>query len=207
MLYYKNYIGYNSLNLDNKRIGVPGAVTLATGGAAFPITAVIDVALAVLPVLVPFVANAFKHPAKDANRLIDAIKPKLASSQPRERLALVLATAEKIGNNARDVRAEKLLLWYKNNYPNDYKSLTFEDKAYYNKVLGIKMQTEADGNGFYQNSQMAMFNNNELNYNATTLEKGSNIVTKLVTNLSKTPSSLLLYGGIGLGLLLILKNK
>jgi len=206
MSYHKNYIGYNSLT-PNKRIGVPGAVTLATGGAAFPITAVIDVALAVLPVLVPFVANAFKHPARDANKLIDGIKPELSRLDPRGRLALVLATAEKIPNSARDVRAEKLLLWYKNNYPNDYKSLSFEDKAYYNKVLGIKMQTEADGNGFYANSQMAMFTNNELNYNASTIEKGTNVVNKLVTNISKSPSSLLLYGGIGLGLLLILKNR
>jgi len=206
MSYHKNYIGYNSLT-PNKRIGVPGATTIATGGAALPITAVIDVALELLPILVPFVINAFKHPARDANKLIDGIKPELSRLDPRGRLSLVLATAEKIPNSARDVRAEKLLLWYKNNYPNDYKSLSFEDKAYYNKVLRIKMQTESDGNRFYANSQLALFTNNQLNYNASTIEKGTNIVNKLVTNITQNPSSLLLYGGIGLGLLLMLKNK
>jgi hypothetical protein len=194
MEYYKNYIGYNNLYNKNK-LGF------------IPIALAVKAALVVLPKLIPFVSNAFQHPARDANKLIDGIKPELSRLDPRGRLALVLATAEKIPNSARDVRAEKLLLWYKNNYPNDYKSLSFEDKAYYNKVLGIKMQTEADGNGFYANSQLAMFTNNELNYNASTIEKGTNVVNKLVTNISKSPSSLLLYGGLGLGLLLMLKHK
>jgi len=194
MEYYKNYIGYNNLYNKNK-LGF------------IPIALAVKAALVVLPKLIPFVSNAFQHPARDANKLIDGIKPELSRLDPRGRLALVLATAEKIPNSARDVRAEKLLLWYKNNYPNDYKSLSFEDKAYYNKVLGIKMQTEADGNGFYVNSQLAMFTNNELNYNASTIEKGTNVVNKLVTNISKSPSTLLLYGGLGLGLLLMLKHK
>lgn len=101
MSYYTNYIGY-------RKIGVPGAVTLATGGAAFPITAVIDSAIALLPILIPFIGNAFKHPARDAIKIIDGIKTQLANSDPRQRLALILASAQRISPDARDVAAEKL---------------------------------------------------------------------------------------------------
>ena len=128
--YYTNYIGY-------KKIGVaPGIVTASTGGAAFPITLVIDAALVLLPALIPWISNAFKHPARDAIKIIDGIKLQLQNSEPRQRLALVLASAGKISPAARDVAAEKLFLWYKNTYSNDYKKLSIEDKN------GIRSEVE-----------------------------------------------------------------
>jgi hypothetical protein len=200
MPYYTNYIGY-------KKIGVPGAVTLATGGAAFPITAVIDGAIALLPILIPWIGNAFKHPARDANKLIDGIKTQLINSDPRQRLALVLATANRISPAARDVSAEKLFLWYKNTYSQDYKTLSIDDKQYYNNYLINAINTQADGNNFWANSRRAMFTNSELNYNANPVQTITNTASNIITNLTQSPSSLILYTGIGLGLYLILKNK
>jgi hypothetical protein len=200
MPYYTNYIGY-------KKIGVPGAVTLATGGAAFPITAVIDVAITLLPVLIPWIGNAFKHPARDAIKIIDGIKVQLANSDPRQRIALVLASAQRISPAARDVAAEKLFLWYKNTYSEDYKKLSIEDKQYYNNYLINAVNTQADGNNFWANSRRAMFTNSELNYNATALQSVTSAASNIITNLTQSPSSLILYTGIGLGLYLILKNK
>jgi len=48
-----------------------------------------------------------------------------------------------------------------------------------------------------------MFTNEEINYNATPVQAASNILS----NVTKSTSSLLLYLGIGLGLFLILKKK
>jgi len=200
MSYYTNYIGYN-------KIGVPGAVTLATGGAAFPITAVIDGAIALLPILIPFIGNAFKHPARDAIKIIDGIKTQLSNSDPRQRLALILASAQRISPDARDVAAEKLFLWYKTNYSQDYKNLSLEDKQYYNNYLINAINTQADGNNFWANSRRAMFTSSELNYNANPIQTITNTASNIFSNLTQSPSKLILYTGIGLGLYLILKNK
>ena len=200
MSYYTNYIGF-------KKIGVPGAVTLATGGAAFPITAVIDGARALLPILIPFIGNAFKHPARDAIKIIDGIKTQLANSDPRQRLALILASAQRISPDARDVAAEKLFLWYKTNYSQDYKDLSLEDKQYYNNYLINAINTQADGNNFWANSRRAMFTSSELNYNANPIQTITNTASNIFSNLTQSPSKLILYTGIGLGLYLILKNK
>ena len=199
MAYYTNYIGY-------KKIGVaPGIVTASTGGAAFPITLVIDAALVLLPTLIPWISNAFKHPARDALKIIDGIKTQLSNSDARQRLALVLASAGKISPAARDVAAEKLFLWYKNTYSEDYKTLSIEDKEYYNNYLLNAIRTQTDGNNFWYNSRSAMFTTAEVYYNAP-LQSVTSTASNIITNLTKSPSSLILYTGIGLGLYLILKK-
>jgi len=192
MAYYTNYIGYNSVN---KKIGF------------IPIALVVKGAMTLLPVLIPFISNAFKHPARDANKIIDGIKTQLSNSDARQRLGLVLATAQRISPDARDVAAEKLFLWYKNTYNQDYKDLLQEDMEYYNNFLETAIQTQPDGNNFWANSQRAMFTNSELNYNANPLQTITNTASNIFTNLTQSPSKLILYTGIGLGLYLILKNK
>ena len=192
MSYYTNYIGYKqNANIGTKFIpiytGEPISSVIATAGAT----------------LIASWNDWFTRPAFDANRLINSIKPQLANIDARQRLALVLATSQKISPRARDVAAENLFLWYKNTYNEDYKVLSIEDKDYYNKFLATAIQTQADGNNFWANSQRAMFTNQELNYNATPVEAASNILS----NVTKSTSSLLLYAGIGLGLFLILKKK
>jgi hypothetical protein len=192
MSYYTNYIGYKqSANIGTKFIpiytGEPISSVIATAGAT----------------LIASWNDWFTRPAFDANRLINSVKPQLANIDARQRLALVLATSQKISPRARDVGAENLFLWYKNTYNEDYKVLSIEDKDYYNKFLATAIQTQADGNNFWANSQRAMFTNQELNFNANPVEAASNILS----NVTKSTSSLLLYLGIGLGLFLILKKK
>ena len=192
MSYHTNYIGYKqNANIGTKFIpiytGEPISSVIATAGAT----------------LIASWNDWFTRPAFDANRLINSVKPQLANIDARQRLALVLATSQKISPRARDVGAENLFLWYKNTYNEDYKILSIEDKEYYNKFLQTAIQTQADGNNFWANSQRAMFTNQELNFNATPVEAASNILS----NVTKSTSSLLLYLGIGLGLFLILKKK
>lgn len=187
-MYNNNYIQYRP---NDKQIGV------------FPIALVIDGALQLLPAIIPWINNIFKHPARDAIKIIEAIKPQLSSSQPRERLGLVLAAAPRISSEARDVMAEKLFVWYRLNYPDDYQTLLPQDKEYYNNFLATGIRTQPPGNNFYADSQRAMFTNAEINYNANPVDAASNVLT----NVTKSTSSLLLYLGIGLGLFLILKKK
>lgn len=196
MAYYTNNIGYKQMsNIGTQFIpiytGEPISSVIATAGAT----------------LIASWNDWFTHPAADAIRLIDSVKIQIKNADPRQRLALVLATSQKINTRARDVGAEKLFLWYKNTYNEDYKSLSLEDKEYYNKFLTTAIQTQADGNNFWANSLRAMFTNSELNYNANPLQTITNTASNIFTNLTKSPSSLILYTGIGLGLYLILKNK
>jgi hypothetical protein len=196
MSYYTNNIGYKQMPAIGTKLipiytGEPISSVIATAGAT----------------LIASWNDWFTRPAFDANRLINSVKPQLANSDARQRLALVLATSQKISPRARDVGAEKLFLWYKNTYNEDYKTLSLEDKEYYNKFLQTAIQTQADGNNFWANSQRAMFTNSELNYNANPVQTITNTASNIITNLTQSPSSLILYTGIGLGLYLILKNK
>lgn len=196
MSYYTNNIGYKQLN----NVGTT-FVPIYTGE---PISSVIATAGATL---IASWDQWFSHPAADANRLIDSVKIQIKNADPRGRLALVLATSQKISPKARDVGAEKLFLWYKTNYSQDYKSLSFEDKDYYNKFLQTAIATQEDGNNFWANSQRAMFTSSELNYNANPIQTITNTASNIFSNLTQSPSKLILYTGIGLGLYLILKNK
>ena len=190
--YYTNYIGYNFVN---KQIGL------------IPIALIVKGAVTTLPLLIPWISNAFKHPARDAIKIIDGIKLQLQNSEPRQRLALVLASAGKISPAARDVAAEKLFLWYKNTYSEDYKTLSIEDKEYYNNYLINAIRTQPDGNNFWYNSRRAMFTTSELYYNASAIKSVTSTANNIITNLTQSPSSLILYTGIGLGLYLILKKQ
>jgi len=195
MAYYTNNIGYKQMsNIGTQFIpiytGEPISSVIATAGAT----------------LIASWNDWFTHPAADANRLIDSVKIQIKNSDPRQRLALVLATSQKINTRARDVGAEKLFLWYKNTYNEDYKTLSIEDKEYYNKFLQTAIATQEDGNNFWANSQRAMFTNAELNYNASALQSLTSSASNVLTNLTQSPSKLILYAGIGLGLYLILKK-
>lgn len=186
------YIGYKA-----DKIGL-FEVTAATGGAALPITAIIDTAVAILPFIIPFISNMFEHPAADANKLIDSIKNNLSSADARNRLGLVLATGPKISDKAKDVEAEKLLLWYRQNYPNDYQTLLPDDKIFYNNYILSVRNTHQDGNNMYANLQRAMFTDAEINYNASPIQS--------VTNLITGNKNILIYAGIGLAILLLIKK-
>ena len=140
MPYYTNNIGYKQMPAIGTKFipiytGEPISSVIATAGAT----------------LIASWEDWFTRPAFNANRLIDSVKPQLANIDARQRLALVIATSQKISPRARDVGAEKLFLWYKNNYNEDYKTLSLEDKEYYNKFLQTAIQTKADGKNFWAN--------------------------------------------------------
>jgi len=197
MQYYTNYIGYKGIN--NRSVGIVPIVAVA---AVKPITAILSTAITLLPSLIPFIANIFQAPAKDARRLIDALKPQLQNRNVRDRLGLVIAAGQKISGKSKDVESKELLLWYRQNYPNDYKTLLPQDKEYFNNYLISIKQRFGNGNNMYAALDKAMFTDTEINVNANPIQAASNILS----NITKSTSSLLLYGGIGLGLLLLLKK-
>jgi hypothetical protein len=188
------YIGYR----NPAKIGF-GEATLATGGTLAPVTLVLDAAVALAPFLIPWVSGIFAHPAKDALGVIAAVKPTLVSLPANRRMAAVLAATQKISDKAKDVEAEKWLLWYRQSYPSDYTTLTPEEKMYFNNYLISVRNRVPDGNNMYSNLQAAMFTDAEVNYNATP----SSILTSLT---SGTNTKYILYGAIALGLYLLTKK-
>ena len=141
----------------------------------------------------------FAHPAQDAKDLISTIKPQLSQVDARSRIANILAATQKISSKAKDVEAEKLLLWYRQTYPEDYKTLLVDDKLYFNNYLLSVRNTRADGNNMYANLDRSMFTNDEINYGANPVQT--------ITNLLSNKNNLLLYGGIALAILFLIKNK
>lgn len=188
------YIGYRS----PAKIGF-GAATLSTGGTIAPVTLVLDAAIALAPLLITWFSGIFRHPARDALEVISAVKPTLNNLPANKRMATVLAATQKISDRAKDVEAEKWLLWYRQNYSSDYMILTREEKIYFNDYLYSVRNKVPDGNNMYANLQRSMFTDEEINYNATP----SSVLTSLT---SGTNSKYILYGAIALGLYLLTKK-
>lgn len=182
------YIGYkdNTNNNVNATLGV------------IPIALVVKAAITTLPYLIPFISNAFKSPAKDSRKIIDALKPQLQNKDARERLGLVIAAGQKIDVGAKDVEARELLLWYRLTYPEDYKTLLPDDKIYFNNYILNIRNTRGDGNNMYANLDRAMFTQPEINFGASPVQS--------ITNLLSNKNNLLIYGGIALALILLLKK-
>jgi hypothetical protein len=187
------YIGYN--DNTNKSVGIVPLVAVA---AAKPIVAIVTTAISVLPTIIPFISRAFKSPAKDSRKIIDALKPQLINKDARERLGLVIAAGQKIDVGAKDVEARELLLWYRQAYPNDYQILLPEDKIYFNNYILSIRNTRGDGNNMYYNLNQAMFTEPEINYGVSPVQS--------ITNILSNKNNLLIYGGIALVLLLLLKK-
>ena len=140
----------------------------------------------------------FTQPAQDAKNLISTIKPQLSQVDARTRLTNILAATQKISSKAKDVEARELLLWYRQSYPDDYKTLLVDDKLYFNNYLLSVRSTNADGNNMYANLDRSMFNTAEINYNANPVQS--------ITNLLSNKNNILIYGGIALVLILLLKK-
>lgn len=202
MQYYNNYIGYKQ---TGKQVGIVPIATASTGGAALPITAIIDVAL----LAIPFLTKLFETDAASYNKFINNLNIQIQNQDARQRLGTIIATGIKLSNSFKITfinsafieKVADIFLWYRQNYPNDYQTLLPQDKQYFNDtILSLKNRiTSASVKAKYDK---AMFTNTEINYISSPLQGASNILS----NLTKSPSSLLLYGGIGLGLLLLLKK-
>jgi len=190
-----NYVGYIGYKQKSNSVGIVPIVAVAT---VKPIVTIVTTAISLLPTLIPFISNIFKSPAKDTRKIIDALKPQLQNVDARERLGLVIATGQKISDQSKDVEAKELLLWYRQSYPNDFETLLFDDKVYFNNYLLSLKSRFADGNNMYANLDNAMFSDAEINFNANPLQSLTNIVSN--------KNNLLLYGGIALALILLLKK-
>jgi hypothetical protein len=141
------------------------------------------------------------HPAADARDFIKNLKPKLAAADPYNRMVLLIAGDTKINHRAKDVSAKELVLWYRGNYPDDYKTLRVEDKKYFNDYLESAAQGSTDVNQASRDYQAAKFTTAEINSNATPAQAASNIFSSATSG----KTNWLLYGAIGIGIVVLLK--
>lgn len=205
-MYNPDYIGYKNSIGDIASNGVAFASTLTSSGAKALASGGADIGadIALISSGAIFIGELVNqwttHPAADARDFINNLKPKLAAADPHNRLALLIAGDDKINHRAKDVSARELVLWYRSNYPNDYKNLTTKDKMYFNNYLLNAAQQSTDVNQASRDYKAAMFNQNEINYNATPTESITNLFS---TSTGKT--NWVLYGAIGIGVLLLIK--
>jgi len=200
----------NNINNIANRIGALSQTAPSAGLTAF--TAIskdgLDPAADVAAVLASaaFVSDLWNqwtsHPAADARDFIKNAKPKIAILDPYNRLINVIAYSQKINPKAKDVDAAEWLLWYRQNYPNDYMTLTPDAKNYWNTYLNSIRSSFQNGNNLYNNLQAAMFTTSEINYNATPIQSVSNLLTSATSG----TTNWVLYGAIGIGIILLIKN-
>jgi len=136
------------------------------------------------------------HPARDAQDYIKNAKPTITNIDPYNRIVKVIGYSQKINPKALDVNTREWLKWYKQNYREDYKTLTPDVKIYWNNYLDSIRNSTSDHNNIYSDLDAARFSQTEINVNATPVETVSNLLTNLTAPGSN--SKYILYGGIGL---------
>jgi len=186
-MYNDNYIGYKKENT----IGIVPVVAAAA----------IQAAATIAPYIFSWASGIFAHPARDTRGIISSVKPLLVNKNASERMHLVLAAASKMPS--KDVEAREWLLWYRDNYPNDYKELSVEDKNFWNNYCLTSADKYANVNNAASDYNLSLFSPSQVNYNATPTQKASNILT----NITSGSNNLLIYAAIGIGLIFLIKNK
>jgi len=198
-----DYIGYKKSVGDLVSSGTAaassGARVFATSGA--DISADIALAMSGVQFLGDLWNQWTSHPARDARDFIKNHKPLIANLDPYNRLVNVIAFNKKINTKAIDVAAGEWLLWYRQNYPNDYQTLKVDAKKYWNDYLYSIESQFPNGNNLYNNLNNAMFTTSELNYNATPTEAASNIFSSVTSG----KTNWVLYGAIGVGIIVLIK--
>jgi len=203
-MYNCDYIGYRKTMGDLISSGTAaatsGARVFATGGAD------ISADIALIASGAAFAVGLFNqwtsHPAADARDFIANLKPKLAAADPYNRLLLVMAGDTKINHRAKDVSARELVLWYKENYPNDYMQLTPEAKTYWNNYLVNAANNATDVNQASRDYINAKFTTVQTNYNAIPIQAVSNLLTSATSG----TTNWVLYGALAIGAILLIKN-
>jgi len=142
------------------------------------------------------------HPARDAKDFIKNAKPTIVNIDPYDRIIKVIAVAQQINPKAVDVNAKEWILWYRQSYREDYKILSPDVKIYWNDYLTSVKAAFNNPNNMNADLDLARFNENEINYNATPIETVSNILTSGQSNIKYV-----LYGGIGLLVVYLLSKK
>jgi hypothetical protein len=145
------------------------------------------------------------HPAADAKDFIKNAKPTLVNIDPYDRIVKVIGFSQRINPKAIDVNTREFLRWYKQNYKDDYLSLSPEVKIYFNEYLDSIRTTYGNVNRIFEDLDAAAFTTTEINVNATPIET----VENLLTNLTAPGSNVkyVLYGGIGLLFVYLLSSK
>lgn len=198
------YIGYREAKVgDLFSSGASAAATSSVALAQGGLNIAADIAA--LASVFSFGANLWNqwtsHPARDARDLINSLKPSISNLDPYNRLIQVLGTSNKIHPTAGDVNAQEWLLWYKQSFPNDYQTLSAENKIYYNNNLENIKKTHPNTSNLYSILDAAKFTTSEINYNASPITSISNLFSS--TGIS---TNTMIYIAIGLGLYLLIKK-
>jgi hypothetical protein len=202
-----DYIGYKSSVGDIASSGVAFAKTLTSSGPKALASGGADIGadIALLASGGLFISNLIdqwtSHPAADARDFIKNLKPTIVNVNSYERMKRVIVGDQKINERAKDVSARELVLWYRQNYPNDYMSLTADQKIYFNTYVKNRASLYPQNvNQIAENYKNSQFTNTEINYNATPIQSVTNLFS---TGTGKT--NWVLYGAIGLGVILLIK--
>lgn len=131
---------------------------------ALPIAALVSAA----PGVITFIRNISKRPAGEFRDRINATKPQIANTDARTRLSTVIATSQQNFNTI-NLDLPEWLVWYRQNYPNDYMELLPEDKAYWNTFLDNYRQKFLLQFPDLQNILNTIyFSNDQINYKLST---------------------------------------
>jgi len=172
-----SYIGYKPNKIGNG----PGLITAATGGAAFPYTLVADIVLQA----VPFVIAAINRGKPNPNDWMGWNDLDTKNGYPigTNAVSWIINDGQSIQNEALNI------LQYINNYGYD-NVLTYN--KYYQKTITAQDLANKLRRGGYVNEA------NQLLTPPTPVQN--------VTNILSNNKNLLLYGGIALAILLIIKK-
>ena len=173
---------------NNKQIGF-GEATLVTGGTLAPVTLVIDVVLAAIP----FIISAINRGKPNPNDWQGWVALDNKNKQPVGTSAItwIIKDGQSIQNEALNI------LQYIRNYGTQ-DVLTYN--SYFNRTITAEDLANKLRRGGYENEAKQLIQQVQV---PAPVQAASNILS----NVTKSTSSLLLYLGIGLGLFLILKKK
>jgi hypothetical protein len=118
----------NNYYNNNKKVGDIKFVPVVTSE---PISSLIATAVAST---ISSIFASLKRPAGEARDVIAVVKNQIQGVDARNRLALVVAGSQK-NFKAADVDVQEMLLWYRQNYPNDFQQLMPEDMIFWNQYL------------------------------------------------------------------------
>ena len=173
---------------NNKQIGF-GEATLVTGGTLAPVTLVVDVVLAAIP----FIISAINRGKPNPNDWQGWVALDNKNNQPVGTSAItwIIKDGQSIQNEALNI------LQYIRNYGTQ-DVLTYN--SYFNRTITAEDLANKLRRGGYENEAKQLIQQVQV---PAPVQAASNVLT----NVTKSTSSLLLYLGIGLGLFLILKKK
>ena len=193
-----SYIGYKENKVGAMIIPSPDPISTGINVAQL----VIEAGIAIAPFVAKWASSAFSHPARDAKDFIANAKGTIINATPQERLLKVIAYSQKINPKAIDVNTREWLKWYKQNYVYDYKDITAEAKIYWNNYLNSIRNTYGNVNRIFEDLDAAAFTQSEIDYNATPVQS----LTNLFSSTSTGKINWVLYGVIGIGAILLIKN-